>query len=120
MIQILDRSSGNALGVQADDKLTAKDYEEVWIPHLEEIINRGEKIRCLLYLSPAFKGWEMGALWDDAKFGLAHRNDFTKLAIVGAPGWVEWSTKLMSHFTSAETHFFPEGSLDEAWDWLES
>ena len=38
MIEILPESKGNILAFKATEKLTTKDYEEVFIPKLNELI----------------------------------------------------------------------------------
>ena len=66
MIERLPESGGNVLGVRASDRLTNSDYEEVWIPQLQEHSQTYGTIRLLLYLDENFRGWEAGA-WEDAK-----------------------------------------------------
>lgn len=67
-----------------------------------------------------FQGWELEAAWDDAKFGLQHRNDFEKVAVVGGPRWVEWGMKLAAVIMCGEVKTFSEEQLEEAWKWVES
>jgi hypothetical protein len=118
MIEIMPESNGPALALKATDKLTDADYKEVLIPKIEEIIKQSGKAKVLLYLPEDFAGWEPHAAWDDAKFGLRHRNDFEKLAVVGGPKWVEWATKIASHFMKGEVKTFSEAHLGEAIDWV--
>ena len=49
MIEILPETQGNTLVVKATAKLTSKDYEEVFIPKLKELIqeSRESTSRCL-------------------------------------------------------------------------
>ena len=99
MIEIMSETAGSILAIKATEKLTTRDYKEVFIPRLEQLIRVFEKIRVVMYLADNFTGWEIGAAWDDAKFGLQHRNDFEKVALVGGPKWVEWVTKISSNNT---------------------
>ncbi len=118
MIEIMPESNGSALALKASGKLTDADYKEVLIPRIEEIIKRSVKAKVLLYLPRDFTGWEAHAMWDDASFGLRHRNDFEKLAVVGGAKWVEWATKIASHFMEGEVKAFGEERLQEALDWI--
>jgi hypothetical protein len=113
----MPESSGAKLAVMAKGKLTDADYKQVWIPKLEELINKFGKIRAVVFFTKDFEGWELHAAWDDASFGLKHRNDFEKIAVVGAGRWVEWGTKLGSHLMSGEVKTFSEAQLPEALAW---
>ncbi len=39
MIKVLDKSHDDILAVEAFDKLTHEDYEQVWVPALDKLIN---------------------------------------------------------------------------------
>jgi hypothetical protein len=118
MIEIMPESNGSVLALKASGKLSDADYKEVLIPKTEQIIKQSGKAKVLLYLAEAFTGWEAHAMWDDARFGLRHRNDFEKLAVVGGASWIEWATKIGSHFMEGEVRTFPEAQLREALDWI--
>ena len=77
------------MGLRATGKLTDQDYKKVLLPGLEALIKQHGKIRLLCFLDEEFAGLEPGAMWEDAKFFFPHKNDFEKMAIVGAPKWVE-------------------------------
>ena len=95
MIEIMTESAGNVLGVRLTGKVTDDDYETVFIPALEKKIAEHGKARIVYYMDSEFEGWNVGAMWDDAKFGLKHRNDFEKigpwsadrLGLSGEPSW---------------------------------
>lgn len=120
MIEILPESEGNILGIRATDKLTDHDYKEVLLPRLETIIRTHGKARLLCYMDKDFHGWEIDAMWDDAQFGMVHRHDFEKFAVVGGPRWVEWGAKLGALFMKTELRTFPGDQLQEAWEWIKS
>ena len=118
MIKVLPDSKGNILVLKAVDKLTDQDYKEVLIPHLESIIREYGKARLLLDMGDEFHGWEAAALWDDARFGLTHRNDFDKMGVVGGPRWVEWGLKLAAMAMSGEIRSFSVSEREEAVGWI--
>jgi len=120
MIEVLPESHDNILGVKGIGKLTDLDYKTILVPRLEGIIREYRKVRCLFLMPEGFQGWEFGAAWDDAKFGVQHRNDFEKVAVVGGPRWVEWATKLGALIMSGEVRTFSSEQLEEAWDWVKS
>jgi hypothetical protein len=120
MIETLPESQGNVLVLKAEDKLTDRDYKDVLIPSLEEIIRKYGKARLLLDISEDFEGWEPAAMWDDARFGLAHRNDFEKMGVIGGPRWIEWGLKLSSLVVGGEIKCFSPGERGQALNWIKA
>jgi len=118
MIEVLPESHGNILAVKGLGTLTDLDYQNVLIPQLDSLIKEYGKAKCLFVMDEAFQGWELEAAWDDATFGLRHRNDFEKIAVVGGPRWVEWCAKLSAHLMSGEIKTFSTGDLEKAWEWI--
>ena len=120
MFEIMANSEGKILGVRATSKLTNRDYREVFTPTLEELFQKYGKIRLLFYMDENFAGWEMGALWEDTKLDVKHKDDFEKVAVVGGPKWVRWFMKLISPLVSAEVKNFPQDQVAAAWEWLQA
>lgn len=120
MLELLPQSTDQAIALLAKGKLTDTDYQQVMIPRLRELIAKQGKARVMLVLAHDFRGWEAKAAWDDAKFGMKHRKDFAKLAMVGAPKWVRWATDVGAHFMSGEVQTFGAAQEPEAWDWVSS
>ena len=120
MIEVMPGSEGNKLILRARSKLTDQDYKEVLIPKLETIIQEHGKARLLLDMGDDFQGWEPGALWDDAHFGMTHRNDFEKMGVVGGPEWVDWGLNLATVIMSGDIKNFSASERDEALRWLDT
>ena len=118
MIEVMSESIGSMLAVKASKKLSEDDYTKIWIPALQEKIEKYGKISCLLYMDENFEGWEIKAMWEDKKFGLAHKNDFEKLAIVGGPSWVAWGAKIASMLMKCEVKSYDPKDLTEAVQWV--
>ena len=120
MLKISDESEGNVLILEAQSRLTDEDYKTVLIPRLEQIIREHSKARLLLDMGDSFEGWEPKAAWDDTKFGLAHRKDFEKMAVISDRRWVEWALKVSGPFISGELKTFAPGERDKAHRWIKS
>ncbi|WP_320170939.1 STAS/SEC14 domain-containing protein [Maridesulfovibrio sp.] len=118
MIEIMPESKGTMLAVKASGMLSGTDYSEIWIPALKDIIEKNGTCRCLLYMDENFEGWELKAMWEDASFGFAHRNDFERLAVVGGPKWVEWGTRLGASMMKGEVKTYQAEDLDRALEWV--
>jgi hypothetical protein len=118
MIKVSPESKGNILVLRAAGKLTDQDYKDVLIPRLESIIREHGKARLLLDMGDEFHGWEAAALWDDAHFGLTHRNDFEKMGVIGGPKWVEWALEIAKLVMSGEIRSFSSSEREEALHWI--
>ena len=118
MLDILACSS-DILVIRVEGKLTTKDYEEIFIPRLESMLNGEKKVSIIIDFDDNFEGWEIGAMWDDVKFGLAHKNDFKKIATLNASEWMEWAMKISSYIF-CDMQNFPKGDLQSAYEWVES
>ncbi|MEW5912567.1 MAG: STAS/SEC14 domain-containing protein [Thermodesulfobacteriota bacterium] len=120
MLEVLPQSTERALAVKASGKLSDDDYQKVLIPRLEEMIQRQGPASFMLVCAGDFQGWEAKAAWDDAAFGFKHRKDFAKMAVVGAPEWVNWGAKVGALFISGQLKTFPAGQEQAAWQWVTS
>ncbi len=117
MIKIMPESTERMLAVKASDTLTDDDYIGTWLPALEAIIEKYEVANALLYMDADFKGWDIKAMWTDARFCLNHQNDFSKIAIVGGPHWIKWGAQLSEAIMDCEIKTFEPEALQEALQW---
>ena len=113
MIEVME-SRGNLLWLRASGKRTRRDYQEGLIPRLEAVIREHGKARLLFHLDPDFQGWELGAWWDDFRFDLKHKDDFERLAVVGAARWADAAVKIFSRFMAGEVKTMLGEHLAEA------
>jgi len=120
MIEVLVQSEGNVLGIKGRGKLTDEDYRDNLIPRLEAILKEHSKANLLFLMDHDFKGWDLSAALDYAKFGINNRDRFDKVAAVCGPDWVHRGMKLTSYVTDGEIRSFSCDQLDEAWDWIKS
>ena len=45
-------------------------------------------------------------MWDDTRFGLEHRNDLLKFAVIGGPDWVDWGARIAGLLMDTEVETF--------------
>ena len=65
-----------------------------------------------------FEGYvDAAAMLEDFKMDASHRNDFSRIAVVGKRKWMEWGTRLAGLLTSGEMRWFDVGNADEAVEW---
>jgi hypothetical protein len=96
--------------------LTKQDYEK-FVPQLDWLIERSREVRILVELVD-FKGWSLGALWEDTKFGARHFTDIARLAIVGERRWHKGMTLFIAPFTLAKVKYFDTQEMDTAKEWI--
>lgn len=118
MIQILEQTEGNVIATKAIEKLATSDYN-ILLPILINRLGNYNKLRWFFEMEN-FKGWELKAFWEDAKFDLKHANDFEKIAMVGEKTWQKWMAIFMRPFTNAEIKYFDSEERDTALAWIKS
>jgi hypothetical protein len=118
MIELMDDSKDGIVGVKVSGKLTAADYEQYLIPALDRVFALDKRARFLVLMDETFEGWTLDAAWDDASYWFQHRSEVDRVAIVGAPQWVEWCINAMRFALKGEFRLFERDRLDDAWAWL--
>jgi hypothetical protein len=120
MIELMSGLPDNVLGLSASGEVTAEDYVRTLIPAIEERIGRHGKIRLLYHLGPAFTGYSMGAMWDDAKVGMAHLFDFEKIAVATDVDWCRHAVRLFGLLIPCPVKLFANADLAAAKAWVQS
>ena len=124
MLETIEGLPDNALGFTAKGKVTSKDYETVLIPAVEEKLKNNDKVRLLYHLGDEFEGFEAGAMWDDAKVGLAHITAWEKIAIVTDVNWIKKAGRIFGFAietmsVSGLVKVFHNAEFDQAITWIE-
>jgi hypothetical protein len=119
MIEVMAESGGDVLGLRATGKLTANDYRDVLGPAVETALGQSSGLKVLFLLDEGFRGWSLRAAWVNTVFDFAHRRDFDKVAVVGAPRWERWCVNVAAGCVmSGELRTFDRDGLDAAWGWV--
>jgi hypothetical protein len=123
MLETIEGLPENALGFSAKGNVSAKDYETVLIPAVEEKLKHHDKVRLLYHLGDEFERFEVGAMWDDAKVGLAHITEWEKIAIVTDVNWIQQAGKIFGFAIETmsvpgDVKIFHNSELDDAIKWI--
>lgn len=108
---------GRVVHVKIRGKLEQQDYE-LFAPKLETLLEKYDTVNMLVELVD-FKGWTLGALWEDTKFAAKHFSDIERLAIVGDSRWEEGMAVFCKPFTRATVRFFKTAEMDQAERWVQ-
>ena len=115
---ILEGYPDNVLAIRAEGTITRKDYEETLIPLALEKIGTHGKVKMLYWCGPGFEGFSAGAMWDDARFGLMHMTDFSKIAFVSDVKWLRKAMKLFAPLVRMPVQLFHDGDIEDAKVWI--
>ena len=118
MVEKIPDLPDNILGFTAKGTVTAKDYESVIIPAVEEMFSRQKKVRFLYHLGEDFSGIEAAAAWDDARLGLKHLAGWEKMAVISDVDWVRSAVKIFGLVIPGRVRVFRNRDLSEAKRWI--
>lgn len=118
MLELIPTLPDHVVGVVASGEVTASDYETVLIPAIESVLARTGKIRTLYQVGPAFKSFTAGAMWDDMKVGLAHWQDWEKVAVVTDVEWIANATRFFGFALPCPVKVFANQDFAQATRWV--
>ena len=109
-------AEAKVLEVKASGKLSKEDYA-LFVPAVDRMIEQIGKVK-FLFVMHDFHGWEMGAVWEDTKFGMKHFRDIEKIAMVGDKTWEKWMATICRPFTMSAIKYFDVSEEEAAREWL--
>lgn len=115
---ILDGYPDDVVALRAEGVITHDDYEQTLIPIIEDRIGSLGKIKLLYWCGQEFKGFSAGAMWDDARFGLTHLGNFSKIAVVSDVEWLRQSVKFFGPLIPAPVQVFHNAGIEAAKRWI--
>ena len=112
----LPESNGYVLCFRAEGKITEQDYTEHLIPDFHNALlnSPNDKVRLLMDIRGVeLKNFNLGALWEDTKFGISETSKLERMALIGEKRWEEVFVSLSKpFFSSCQMEFFKE-KVDE-------
>ena len=106
----------DVIGIVCNGELTEEDMKRMHGFLHERLASAGHP--GLVVDLTGFESYEdLAALSEDAKMDMAHRNDFSRVAVIGDKKWMEWGTDLAGALTRAEMRWFDSNELEMAQDW---
>jgi len=107
-------------GVKVIGKISKQDYEQVFVPLLDEARREGRHLRFLYQVGPEFEGFTPGAAWEDAKMGLHFLRLFDGCAVVSDFDWIRELTRLAGFLMPCPVAVFSNAKFAGAVDWLQA
>jgi hypothetical protein len=118
MMKLLTNLPDHVVGVSASGQVDAKDYETVLMPAIGSALQRHQRVRLLYQLTPEFTGFTSGAMWDDAKLGLANWRAWERIAVVTNVQWVVHAMRMFSSLMPGLVKVFPNEEQPAAEKWV--
>ena len=116
MIEYKNYPDNNLVEISISGKITEVDFDRV-SSQMKADIDRHGKLR-LLEIFHSFEGIDPITLWKDAKFGFAHLSDFTHVAVVAEPTWMQTIAGAIDNLLSAKVKAFESSQVEQARAWL--
>lgn len=116
MLQVVEENG--LIRVTAGGTLESADYDR-FIPVFERIAAHGQgAVPMVIELAPDFSGWDLAGIWRDLRFDVKHKEQFSRIAVIGTRDWHEWATNLSDAlFPPAEMRFFEPDARGRAERW---
>jgi hypothetical protein len=118
MIELQQIADTNIIILTARGKITGDDYENIFVPALEDLRTQYDKLRLLYILGSEYDGYEAEAMWDDAKVGMKDFTHFEKLGVVTNKKWIRGSIKAFGFLIPGQVKLFGMDQMDEANSWI--
>jgi hypothetical protein len=107
MIELSSNLPDNVVAIAASGHVSAFDYETVLMPAVEAALNKHGKARLLYVLGSEFTGFTPGAMWEDAKLGIAHFTAWEKIAVVTDVTWIANAASMFRFVMPCPVQVFP-------------
>lgn len=118
MMKLLTNLPEDVVGVSASGQIDARDYETVLIPAIDSALQKHKRIRMFYQLTTDFDGFTTGAMWDDAKLGLAHLPAWERIAVVTDVHWVTNATRMFAFLFPGVVKVFSNEEQFDAVKWI--
>jgi len=118
VIELVAESEGKLLGIKVRGRLTARDYVETFVPHLDWVFQQHGKARLLFAMEKGVEGLEDDSPWEPGRFAARHGGEVEKLAVAGEGQWGEWAQRTGGLLGGCEAKAFAPGQWEMAWDWI--
>jgi SpoIIAA-like len=108
----------DVIGISVFGVITARDYTDVIVPLVQQKLKAHGTIKLLYRIGPEFEAFTAGAVWSDARVGIMHLTDFSKIAVVSDLGWIRHAVRAFAPLIPGHVHVFADRELDEAKAWV--
>jgi hypothetical protein len=118
MIKHLSMFPDDVVAFAFEGHVTKADYDSVFLPTVIVALKRHPKLRLYYEMGADFKGFDVGAMWDDFSAGMEHLTRWERVAVVTDVEWVERATQLFGVILPARVRLFRTREAAAARNWI--
>jgi len=119
VLKPIDELPEGVIGFEAVDEIRASDYDDVLLPAVRDLWDRGNDVRIVLVFEH-WHGMSGGAAWHDMTMGFEHLGRWKRIALVTDLDWMITVTSLFGWMTPGDLKRFPVAQRDAAIAWAAS
>lgn len=117
-LELIEGLPDAVVGLEAVGEVTSDDYERVAIPAIERARVTHDKIRLVHVLGERLERHSGGAIWEDAKLGVANVRSFERIAVVTDLDHVRSLVKGAAWSVPGEMRLFTSAERRDAIAWV--
>lgn len=119
MLKLLPDSGDNVVCFKAADVLVEEDYESVFEPAMQAVLESHQTFRFYADLSE-LTGLDETSQWETGAILADNRERCEKAAVVGGPSWAGLALMLRDSLPEGSYEFFVDGRQKDALKWVKA
>jgi SpoIIAA-like len=122
MLGVIADLPPGVVGVEAQGKVTAEDYQHVLVPAVEAAREQTAdgRVSILYVLGSDFPDYSAGAAWEDTKLGLGRLRSWRRIAVVTDAEWLHHAIHGLGWLMPGEVKVFGIADVGDARAWVSS
>lgn len=120
---VLKKLDGLPPGIQAIaavGTVTARDYERIFAPLVEQATRTDSRMRLLYQFGPGFERITLGALWADTRLGQRYVGLLDGCAVASDIGWIRTPSRAIGSWMPCPVRVYDNDERTDAVAWLAS
>jgi len=118
MIERLAGFPPNVIAFGCRAQVTKADYSTTLVPAVEKAFAEHVSLRLYYEIGDDFAGIDLGAMLEDFKVGIAHRNSWERMALVTDVPWIAHAVSLFRVVLPCPVKLYAMGQAAQARAWI--
>jgi hypothetical protein len=118
MIDRLEDFPSNILAFVCHGRVSKAEYDTVVVPAVESALKNNSKVRIYFETASDFRGFDMGAVWEDLKIGMKNLSRWERIAVVTDVEWIKRMVAIFSVLIPGKTKVLPAAEAAQARAWI--
>jgi hypothetical protein len=118
MITVIPGLPAGIIGFEASGDVSTEDYRQTLDPVVEQAASGGARVRALAVLGPDLRGYEGGAMLEDARLGLRMWSAWERIALVTDDHRLREAIHFLGWMVPGEVRVYATDQRADAVAWL--